>query len=152
MTTKQKLEAENYKLRQICIDLQWMARRYADGRSTYAPGIVNDATTYLLSIGVKLKNCAKEGLYANYGLQHKRFYAMTKQTAALQLIQELAENLGLDLWDSKAGKNQSWHYQTASKIFTIAHAASAPCCLKNHRSWDKPIKAYIKKWGKKRGK
>lgn len=30
----------------------WQARRYADGRLTYAPGEVNDATRCLLALGV----------------------------------------------------------------------------------------------------
>ncbi len=48
------LRAENDALRKIAGDLQWMARRYADQRSTYAVGMMNDATRYLLSIGVEL--------------------------------------------------------------------------------------------------
>lgn len=56
MTTKRQsvaeLRAENRRLREISRDLQWMARRYADGRSSYAPSTVNDATRYLVSIGV----------------------------------------------------------------------------------------------------
>lgn len=58
---------ENAKLREICRDLHWMARRYADGRSTYAPDIVNRAADYLVSIGVKLNECGKEGIYAKQG-------------------------------------------------------------------------------------
>lgn len=46
-----EVRAENIRLRVICRDLQWMARRYADGRHTYAVGMVNDATRYLDSIG-----------------------------------------------------------------------------------------------------
>ena len=48
------LKAENKTLKQICKDLQWMARRYADGRSTYAVGLVNDCTKTLLVLGVDL--------------------------------------------------------------------------------------------------
>ncbi len=63
MTTRTKseevkmLRAENFRLREICKDLHWMSRRYADGRSTYAPTMVNDAVDYLLKIGVELNNC-----------------------------------------------------------------------------------------------
>lgn len=38
-----RLERENYALKRI-VDLTfWMARRYASGRHTYAPGMVRDA-------------------------------------------------------------------------------------------------------------
>lgn len=36
-------------------DLQWPARRYADGRKSYAVGMVNDATRVLLSLGLNIK-------------------------------------------------------------------------------------------------
>lgn len=54
MPTVKQLRLQNDALRKIAADLQWMARRYADDRSTYACGIVNDATRYLLEIGVEL--------------------------------------------------------------------------------------------------
>lgn len=34
--------------------LHWMARRYADGRQSYATGLFNDTTRTLLSLGVEL--------------------------------------------------------------------------------------------------
>ena len=37
------MNKENEILRQIIIDTIWMARRYADGRFTYAPEMVNNA-------------------------------------------------------------------------------------------------------------
>lgn len=35
--------------------LHWMARRYADGRSTYAPSLLNEVTRRLLSTGMILE-------------------------------------------------------------------------------------------------
>ena len=52
-----ELERQNAGLREIAADLHWMARRYSDLRHTYAPGMVNDATRYLLRIGVELNAC-----------------------------------------------------------------------------------------------
>jgi hypothetical protein len=49
-----ELEAENGRLRFIVRDLHWMARRYADGRSTYAPGLFNEHTQALLDMNVAL--------------------------------------------------------------------------------------------------
>lgn len=54
--TKKQLEDENRILRKICQDLHWMARRYADGRNTYATGLVNYAVRSLLNMGIKLND------------------------------------------------------------------------------------------------
>lgn len=45
-------------------DIHWMARRYADGRSSYAPGLFNRATRALLAAGVALKepHFARDGM------------------------------------------------------------------------------------------
>lgn len=52
------------KLRQIAADLHWMARRYADGRQTYATGMFNDATRELLRMGVHLSPGADGTIWA----------------------------------------------------------------------------------------
>lgn len=41
-------------LRRIAADFHWMARRYADGRSSYVTGLFNDHTRALLAMGVEL--------------------------------------------------------------------------------------------------
>ena len=41
-------------LKQIVIDFHWMARRYADGRQSYATGLFNDHTRALLAMGIEL--------------------------------------------------------------------------------------------------
>lgn len=41
-------------LLQCALDFQWPAKRYAHNRSTYAVGMVNDATQLLLVLGVKV--------------------------------------------------------------------------------------------------
>lgn len=61
------LEEENTRLKRICADLQWMAKRYADGRQTYATGMLNDATRELISMGVKLNPCGEEIIWARDG-------------------------------------------------------------------------------------
>lgn len=43
-------------LTQIIQDIFWMARRYAHGRHTYAPGIVREHYCQLKKIGVKIKH------------------------------------------------------------------------------------------------
>lgn len=49
---------------QIIYDLHWMARRYADGRSSYAPGSLNDNVRTLLEMGYELKRpfFARDGM------------------------------------------------------------------------------------------
>jgi len=46
-------------------DLQWMARRYADGRSSYATGLLNRITDRLIKKGVPIVPVnSEEGIYA----------------------------------------------------------------------------------------
>lgn len=40
-------------LRRIAVDLHWMARRYAEGRSSYATSLFNDHTRTLLRFGIE---------------------------------------------------------------------------------------------------
>ena len=52
-------------------DIVWMARRYADGRKTYAPSMFNDAYDALRSQGYTEDENADEAVksypYASYG-------------------------------------------------------------------------------------
>jgi hypothetical protein len=59
--------AENEMLRQVAMDLHWMARRYADGRQTYATSLFNDHTRALLKAGVKLNPTGDGTLWARDG-------------------------------------------------------------------------------------
>ena len=34
----------------------WMARRYANGRQTYTPSVINNALSQLLDIGIKIED------------------------------------------------------------------------------------------------
>lgn len=64
------LKQENELLRRVARDFHWMARRYADGRMTYATGLFNDHTRLLLSLGVELNNCDGT-LFAQDGMGRK---------------------------------------------------------------------------------
>lgn len=52
---KKELVKENEILKRACIDLSWMARRYADGRSSTAPEIYNSIVETLLAMGIHIK-------------------------------------------------------------------------------------------------
>lgn len=52
------------QLKIIAAELHWMARRYADGRQSYATSMFNDATRKLLAMGIKLNPCAEEIIWA----------------------------------------------------------------------------------------
>ncbi len=52
---------------QYLSDLVWMARRYADGRSTYAVSLYNDIVRSLVGRGVPLLKL-DEGLWAKDGM------------------------------------------------------------------------------------
>lgn len=53
--TVAQLRAENALLRAIVTDLQWMARRYASGRSSYAPGLYNDLIRQAQLLGMEFQ-------------------------------------------------------------------------------------------------
>jgi hypothetical protein len=55
-----KYKQENEQLRRMVVDLQWMARRYADGRKTYAPSMVNDITLQALRMGIPIKKANED--------------------------------------------------------------------------------------------
>lgn len=67
------------ELIEIINELHWMARRYADGRSTYAPVTFNECTRKLLKRGIKLNKpdkvlFATDGMGRNYDrLSEKEF-------------------------------------------------------------------------------
>ena len=57
-------------LEQAFKDVYWMARRYADGRKTYAPSMYNAAVDRVLALGITLQLDPCEGgnkLYASDG-------------------------------------------------------------------------------------
>lgn len=54
-------------LEHIVKETLWMARRYADGRSTYAPGLVNECIDLAIKLEIDLHGPPEE-LYAKDGL------------------------------------------------------------------------------------
>src|SRR5215217_5979503 len=65
----EKAEEDRDEARQIVRDIHWMARRYADGRLTYAPGMFNDAITKAIDAGW-LQNTGVERLLATDVVVH----------------------------------------------------------------------------------
>lgn len=73
--TKKQDEIE--VLRRIVKDTLWMALRYADGRSTYAVGMFNDAVHALDGVGLGElfkadKRFADDGMYGSYNPETRR--------------------------------------------------------------------------------
>lgn len=78
-----KLKEENEALKQIIKDTLWMAQRYADGRSTYAPHVLNMAVHRLDELGLahlhvgdpaeNHKRFASDGMYGKWDSVTKRF-------------------------------------------------------------------------------
>lgn len=54
------------ELEHIIQDIWWMAKRYADGRTSYAPETFNEAIRTALALGVKIVP-DKEGVIARHG-------------------------------------------------------------------------------------
>lgn len=49
------LKQENEALKQVIKDIWWLARRYADGRRSYAVSLYNDAIETCLGLGMKFE-------------------------------------------------------------------------------------------------
>lgn len=69
------------QLESIIRDIMWMARRYADGRSTYAPNMFNRAMDLCIDLGVNVKPdgpdqkiYADDGMLGKYDPKTKTFY------------------------------------------------------------------------------
>ena len=53
--TKGELQDRIQALERIVTDIHWMAKRYADGRNTYAPSMFNRAMRIALRLGITLQ-------------------------------------------------------------------------------------------------
>jgi len=63
------IENEMQELTHITKDFHWMARRYADGRISYATSLFNDHVRALLKMGIDLKSTGvKESIWAKDGM------------------------------------------------------------------------------------
>ena len=96
--TKEQLKAENEALRVIVADVHWMARRYADGRSSYAPGMFNSRVKELLGMGVELckPHYARDGMGRKFdGLTEEEVRAAEEDMpkAYLQQVKEAEERI-----------------------------------------------------------
>ncbi len=58
------LKEENNILRRIVADLHWMARRYADGRSSYAVSLFNERVRQLVNLKIRLNPTADGKIFA----------------------------------------------------------------------------------------
>ena len=65
---ERSLEDKIQALKTIIAEIHWMARRYADGRSTYAPSLLNQRTREALMLGVGLRppHFARDGMGRSY--------------------------------------------------------------------------------------
>lgn len=61
------LQVKNQRLEHIIRETLWMARRYADGRMTYAPETVNKCIDETFELGIDLSGPAEE-IYAKDGI------------------------------------------------------------------------------------
>lgn len=70
-------------LKRHAIELQWMARRYADGRMTGAVSRCNQATRFLLSLGVALNSATDGTVWARDGSGSRACDGLTEEEAAM---------------------------------------------------------------------
>ena len=86
--TMKKLKEENEALKQILQDVMWMAFRYVDGRSTYAPHMFNMAVHELDRLGLshlhvgdsafENKRFAADGMFGEWNPELKTFIKKEK--------------------------------------------------------------------------
>ena len=72
------LKAENDDLREIIANIWWMAREYADGRSSYAPALFNQCIEKAIANGVTIKDdngniYAADGHYGKWNPKTRMF-------------------------------------------------------------------------------
>lgn len=65
-----QMETVESRLKAIITDLHWMARRYADGRTSYATGLFNDRTRECLSLGIPLNPTGDQTIWASDSMGH----------------------------------------------------------------------------------
>lgn len=58
---------EETKIREILKDFHWMARRYVDGRSTYATSLFNEHVRALIKMGIELNTTGDNTVWARDG-------------------------------------------------------------------------------------
>ena len=77
-----ELQAENGRLKSIAVHLHWMARRYADGRQSYATSLHNENTRELIAMGVPL-NATGDGTLWARDSGGRAYDGLTNEEAAL---------------------------------------------------------------------
>ena len=78
----QDRHADLERLKAIVVHLHWMARRYADGRQSYATSLHNENTRALLAMGVPLNATADGTLWARDS-GGRAYDGLTDEEAAL---------------------------------------------------------------------
>lgn len=58
------MTSERQTLERALIDFHWMARRYADGRQSYATSLFNDHTKALLALGIEFNETGDKTIWA----------------------------------------------------------------------------------------
>src|SRR5690606_19909199 len=141
-----RLTRELQALRRIVVDLHWMARRYVDGRTSYATRLFNDHTRALVALGVELNrtsdgtNWARDGMGRAYDGLSEEEAAQGQRApewlhdqdverlrheleAARELLRELAggDEAGL-VWD------RGWRcvYCDSSALYVVSHDGECP--------------------------
>lgn len=78
-------------LEAVVRDLHWMARRYVDGRSSYAPGLFNDHVRTLQRLGIELNPTGDGTIWARDAMG-RAFDGLTDEQAASSRIEGGEEN------------------------------------------------------------
>lgn len=91
-------------LAEIIRNLHWMARRYADGRSSYAPGLLNDCVRSAIALGYEIKQplFARDAMGREYdGLSEEDVAAAEKDMPNMHhMVIEISEQRKHEIEDA----------------------------------------------------
>jgi hypothetical protein len=91
---------QNETLKNICKDLHWMARRYADGRQSYATSLFNQHTQSLLDLGMELGPNSDGTIWARDAMGRK-YDGLSEEQAASGQVHYDRINEEIKFWREK---------------------------------------------------
>ena len=125
-------------------DLHWMARRYADGRCSYAPGMFNDRVRDLLAAGFELGQplFARDGMGRAFdGLTEDEVSAAEEDMPRMHTkVFEIAEDRMNAVWDqaveacSQAIKDVEEELAAEGEVYILVKAVEHMRSLKRSQS------------------
>src|SRR5690606_1647587 len=130
-----RLTRELQALRRIVVDLHWMARRYVDGRTSYATRLFNDHTRALVALGVELNRTSDGTIWARDGMG-RAYDGLSEEEAA----QGEPAPAWLHEEDWKAARAHARRLCVALRAIRYEAAISAPPLESRREQWEAALR------------